>query len=282
MSRCGKKGGIPKKFHREMKKDAGINVPRGVAEYGLWIRKAWRDLGPAGKAPYLLKRGFNKNSKGEACIRKPKPKRPTNTTLPSNAWIKKRAPNSLEAWKAFKKERRGKAEPSKKTTMDWMTANGFSAETIACYELRRKGYICTAKAKRFDGSLVTRLGFLVKPKGVGPKLNIQHKGNAIIPAANANIPPAGVGIPVNADPLAPKVDIKPAAKPRAAAKPKAPTKAAIKKAVLKDAKKTLAETTMAVGLGTMTEIQKEEILNIVNDALVQNGLTWSDVAKFKG
>lgn len=185
MSRCGKKGGIPKKFHREKKKEAGINVPKGVAAYGAWIRNAWSGLGPAGKAPYLLKRGNNKNSKGEACVRKSKPKRPTNTSLPSNAWIKKRAPGSLNAWKLFKKGRKGKAEPSKKIVLEWMTANGLSAEVIACYELRRKGYVCSAKGKQFNNSLVTRLNFLVKPKGVGPKLNLKHKGNAIIPQAIA-------------------------------------------------------------------------------------------------
>lgn len=187
MSRCGKKGGIPKKFHREKKKEAGVNVPKGVAAYGTWIRNAWSALGPAGKEAYLKNRGNNKNSKGNSCVRKPKPKRPTNTTLPSNAWIKKRAPGSLNAWKIFKKERKGKAEPSKKTVMDWMTTNNLSAETIACYELRRRGYVCSAKGKQFNNSLVTRLGFLVKPKGVGPKLNLKHKGNAIIPETN-NIP----------------------------------------------------------------------------------------------
>lgn len=102
MSRCGKTGGIPKKFHTAMKEEWGKAEETGQGAYFTWISKAWKNTPPEKKAEYNKNRPLNKNAKAGICKKKDPPMWKNNVV--GRTWIKNwmtetnKDPSVLKRW----------------------------------------------------------------------------------------------------------------------------------------------------------------------------------------
>jgi hypothetical protein len=103
MSRCGKTGGIPKKFHTDMKEEWLNAKISGKGEYLKWIAEQWGEVPAAKKAEYNKNRPKNANAKAGICVKKEKPKWKNN--IVGRTWIKHWAeqskggdPSILKKW----------------------------------------------------------------------------------------------------------------------------------------------------------------------------------------
>lgn len=155
MSRCGKKGGIPKKYHKALKG----KYSSSDGNYLAWVAAKWKAETDEKKKDYLKGRGSNKNGACKVKKTKSKQKRKTPPNLPSNAWIKKWGNGTeaqMKAWKAWKEKNK---RASRATIGKYLQDQGFPTKSLDCYELRNHGYNCVPGK---DGSLGARLSRLVK------------------------------------------------------------------------------------------------------------------------
>lgn len=134
MSRCGKKGGIPKKFHTDKSKDFPKN-----GNYLGWIAGQWNLLSEVEKKKYKKGQGNNKNG---ACKKKKTTaqKKGKVETLPTATWVA----SYSDADTGYKYREWAKKHPkaSPYVVNKWLKENGVSKDGLACFEMRRNRLKC--------------------------------------------------------------------------------------------------------------------------------------------
>lgn len=178
MSRCGKKGGIPKKFHNAYKKNYSSERD---GNYLTWIAGKWKRQSDEAKKDYMKGKGNTKN--GVCKVKKTtKKKRSKPKTLPSDAWIKKWSDGSEAKMKAWKEWRTKNKRPSKIAVGKYLVDQGFSRDALDCFELRSRKLNCV-KGK-YD-SMGTRLSKIDLMKQAYAKPKVQEAKGPIAALAQS-------------------------------------------------------------------------------------------------
>jgi hypothetical protein len=147
MSNCGKKGGIPKKFHTEKADDWARQHPD--ENYSRWIAKIWKELSDEKKKEFTKGRGLKIG--GKCAPKKPKSTKKRNLLGPRFITSFARTANEgivlKKLLKAFKKKN-GKTLSSEKTK-EFLTENMalFNNRALACYDLKQKNKSCDFLAR---------------------------------------------------------------------------------------------------------------------------------------
>ncbi len=138
MSGCGKKGGIPKKFHKEEGGAWNEGVGPGKrGAYSKWITGKWKALSKEERKKYFVGKGLNKNK----CAPIPKLKSNGRFIIGKKFVMDYAfdAEDTLKIWRAWRKELGG--SPTQEQYRRFMNTNAglFTTDGRAVYKLRIAG-----------------------------------------------------------------------------------------------------------------------------------------------